>query len=497
MKLKLQAARLLLFYVAVGCFNLPSLFAIEPILKSDLVKRRHTIMEKIGKQGMLILFSGDQKTYSRDIHYEFRQESNLYYLTGIRQQGATLVLIPGNSLYREILFLPKRNAHKELWTGKMLNTSEATEVSGIQNIWDSSEFEAFIDSVFYGRPYRTERYSPNTEYKKFFSALRQGNAELFLLLESHPGLKGKLNKEYEFSSHLRKRFTGFQTKDATAFLNQSRVIKSPYEISQLRKAIAITIEAQLEAIKNIRSKIWEYETEALIEYVFKKHSSDPAFPSIVASGPNSTTLHYQSSERQIGSDELLLMDVGAEYNYYAADLTRTVPATGKFNKEQIEIYQLVLDAQRAALKTIRPGLPTSNIHKKAVEVIRKGLVKLGLTTSEKGDQYRVFFPHGTSHFLGLDTHDVGHGEHLKSGMVITVEPGIYIREDSLDRLIEKGLSQNKLSQVRHSIEKYMSIGVRIEDDVLVTDGGYELLSRELPREIEDIEKLMSKVENKH
>ena len=491
MKFKTPTSHFLLFHMAIGWAGCLSLFAAEPELKSDLVNRRHAMMEKIGNRGMLILFSGDRRTYSRDINYEFRQESNLYYLTGIRQHGITLVLIPGNSSCREILFLPDRSANKELWTGKMLSATEAAEVSGIQNVWSSSEFEPFIDSVFYGRPYRTSRYSTTTEYSDFFSGLRQGNAEIFLLLESRPGLKGKLSKEYEFSDRLQKRFTGLQIKDASSFFHQLRVIKSPYEISQIRKAIDVTVQAHLEAMKNIRPEMWEYEIEALVEYTFKTHSSDWAFPSIVASGPNATTLHYQSSQKQIHDGELLLMDIGAEYNYYAADITRTVPVNGKFNKQQAEIYQLVLDAQRAALRIIKPGLPISSVHQNAVEVIRKGLFKSGLITSEEGDQYRVFFPHGTRHFLGLDTHDVGHSERLQSGMVITVEPGLYVRDDSLNRLLEKGVTAQQLDTIRRSVEKYKSIGVRIEDDVLVTDEGYELLSKELPREITEIEALMA------
>ena len=210
-------------------------------------------------------------------------------------------------------------------------------------------------------------------------------------MESRPGLKGKLSKEYEFSNRLRKRFTGLQIKDASSFFHQLRVIKSPYEISQLREAIDVTVQAHLEAMKNIRSEMWEYEIEALIEYTFKKSSSDSAFPSIVASGLNATTLHYQSSQKQIHDGELLLMDVGAEHNYYAADITRTVPVNGKFSKQQAQIYQLVLDAQRAALAIIRPGLPISSVHQKAVEIIRKGLFKMDLITSEEGTQYRVFF----------------------------------------------------------------------------------------------------------
>ncbi len=476
------------FFLLSSLLLSSQVFAADSELKADVIQRRQAMMEEMDNQGMLILFSADLVRYSGDVNYEFRQENNLYYLTGLRQTNITLVLMPQNSSRREILFVPARNPGRELWTGNMLTAEEAGEISGIETVWNASEFDHFIDSVLYGRSYRSTQSS---EYGKFFADLQEGEANIFFLLESKPGLTGEIMEEFRFANRLRDRFTGIRIKDASPIFHQLRMIKSPYEIKQLREAIDITIEALREAMKSIHPQTWEYEVEAVIEYVFKKRNSfDWAFPSIVASGPNATTLHYQKNQRQTQRDDLLLMDVGAEFNYYAADITRTVPVGGKFTPAQATIYQLVLDSQKAAIAVIKPGSSLRKINQAAVEVLKEGLHRLGLITSTTSNQYRVFFPHGVSHFLGLDVHDVRRGEVLKHNMVLTVEPGIYVRSDSMQRLASQGMDENDLERIRPAVEKFMNIGVRIEDDIRVTETGYELLSGQAPREIVDVEAMI-------
>ena len=468
------------------------LVANDPDLKRELVQRRERVMEGMTGRGMLVLFSAGFRTYSRDVTYKFRQENNLYYLTGIRQQGITLVLMPQNSDYREILFLPDLDPLKELWTGTMLTAKQAKEVNGISNVWSASQFEPFIDSVLYGRTYRTVRYSGSAEYLGFFTDIKEGQAQIFLLLDSKPGLRGELTKELEFANLLKERFTGLEIKDASSIFNELRVVKSQYELEQIQKAIDITASAQSEVMKRIRPGNWEYEIEALIEFEFKNRSSlSWAFPSIVASGKNATTLHYDKSERQTREGELLLIDIGAQYNYYTADITRTIPCNGKFRPEQAEIYRLVLKAQNAAMEEVKPGSSLSTIHERAVDEIKKGLLRLGLITDKTEEEYRVFFPHGTAHFLGLDVHDVGSPNNLRPGTVLTVEPGIYVRQDSVERLTARGVDEEQLKKIRPSLDTYMSIGIRIEDDILVTEDGYQILSKNIPREIRAIELLMS------
>ena len=465
----------------------PTLFANDPDLKADLVQRRQSVMEKMENRGMLILFSADVRPYSGDVAYEFRQENNLFYLTGSRHPETTLVLMPQNSSRREILFVPDRDPRREVWDGKMASPEDMTSISGIETVWSSSDFDSFLDSVLYGRPYRSQ----TSQFENFFADLRRGEADVYLLMEPKPGLTGEVSEEFRFANRLRERFTGIQIKDASQIFQQLRVIKSPYEIKQLQEAIDITIDAQLQVMKTLHPGLWEYEVEALIEYVFKKSNSfDWAFPSIVASGPNATTLHYQKSQRQIQEGELLLMDIGAEYNYYAADITRTIPVNGKFTPEQAAIYQLVLNAQEASIALVKPGVLILTVHQKATEVLKEGLLRLGLITDPSTNQYRVFFSHGVGHFIGLAVHDVRYGERFQPNMVLTIEPGIYVREDSEERLIQQGVSEEELDKIRPVLRKFMNIGVRIEDDILVTEDGYQMLSKALPRKISEVERLM-------
>jgi len=465
----------------------PTLFANDPDLRADLVQRRQSVMEKMGNRGMLILFSAEVRLYSGDVSYEYRQENNLFYLTGIRHPETTLVLMPQNSSRQEILFLPDRDPHRELWDGKMASPEDVGDISGIQTVWSSSEFDSFLNSVLYGRPYRSQ----SSQSDDFFADLQKGVADVYLFMEPKPGLTGEVGEEFRFANRLRERFTGIQIKDASQIFQQLRVIKSPYEVKQLQEAIDITIEAQLEVMKILHPGLWEYEVEALIEYVFKKRNSfDWAFPSIVASGPNATTLHYQESQRQIQDGDLLLMDIGAEYNYYAADVTRTIPVNGTFTPEQAAIYQLVLNAQKESIALVKPGVPILTVHQKATEVLKEGLFRLGLITDPSTNQYRVFFLHGVGHFIGLAVHDVRTGDHLRPNMVLTIEPGIYVREDSEERLVAQGVSEQELDKIRPALRKFMNIGVRIEDDILVTEDGYQVLSQTAPREIKEIERLM-------
>lgn len=464
----------------------------DPDLVKDLRSRRQAVAERIENQGMLILFSAEPRLYTGDVDYEFRQDNNLYYLTGIRQGGIILVLMPQNSSYREILFLPDRDPSRELWTGKMLSQEEASAISGIKDIWDASEFEPFVNSVLSGRPYRVNRYVESREYQEFFGDLKEEKAKVFLLLRETPGLKGAFNKEFKFAHLLQKRFFTVRVKDASWIFDELRLVKSTYEIKQLRRAVDITVIAHHQAMKSLRPGSWEYELEAVIEHVFKKNNSfDWAFPSIIASGPNATVLHYQQSQRQAKEGELVLMDIGAEYEYYAADITRTIPVSGKFSPEQAEIYQIVLDAQSAAMALVKPGSSLEMLHQKVVEVVKKGLLRLGLIADGSQEGYRVFFPHGVGHWLGMDVHDVGSRfTTFQAGMVLTVEPGIYVREDALQRLADQTEDPSVLDSIRPALKKYENIGVRIEDDVLVTETGYELLSGGAPRRIAEIEELM-------
>ena len=311
-------------------------------------------------------------------------------------------------------------------------------------------------------------------------------------------------KENEFS----KSVSGARIENGRPFFDDLRIVKSPWEIKLLQHAIDITTEAQERAMAMVSKAKFEYEVQAEVEYTFRRRNADYwGYPSIVGCGPNATTLHYVESQGAVKTGDLMLMDVGAEYDHYTADVTRTYPVNGKFSKEQAEIYNAVYDAQEAAAKKIKPGANFRDPAQAATESIKQSLAKLGLITAPNATyqmmfqgkpiempQYRLWFMHGWGHWLGMNVHDVG-GDGatiLKEGMVMTNEPGIYIRQDALDYLADTPDNKKFTEKIRPVFEKYKNIGVRIEDDMLVTANGTEWMTVNLPRKISDIEAFMAR-----
>jgi Xaa-Pro aminopeptidase len=472
--------------------------------QAELRSRRERVAGKIGANSLLVLFSGEPRVYTNDVDYEFRQENNLYYLTNLKQQDATLVLLPGNTGGpREILFLPRRNPASETWTGHMYSPEEARQVSGINEIWESKEFEPFMQALRTRRAYRPQgegvllsnagaQVAP-TGLDALFNAMAQNEATLYLLL---PG--GDNSREYrheqEFASNWVKAAGGLNVRSAWAVFAEMRMRKSPYELRMMQHAVDISIEGHERAQAVASRAQWEYEVEAELDYTYKRRNADNwGYPNIVGCGPNATTLHYEESQGRVHAGDLLLMDAGAEYEHYSADVTRTFPVNGKFSPAQAEIYNIVLAAQEAGFRAIRPGAQLPDVHNAALEVVKDGLLRLGLITDKNSEQYRVWFMHGTSHYLGMNVHDVSvRGAKLDASMVFTVEPGIYIRPDALDNLPKTPASEKFINAVRPAFEKYKGIGVRIEDDVVVTADGYNNMSAALPRTIPDIEAFMAR-----
>lgn len=469
-----------------------SLFAQDSDLKSEVIKRRTKIASQIGENAMLIVFSAPERPKTGDVSYEYRQSNNLYYLTGITQPDTTLIIMPGNKTRKEIVFASDRDPAQETWTGKILSQQEMKDLSGIQNVYSSSRFEEFLERILNRYNFDTPRYQISEEYDTFFNALKNGVAQIYFVFEEEQKLSGGLTKETEFAKLLKDRFNGFAIKDAWPMLTDMRQVKSDYEIKMVKEAIDITCDGLVAAMKTTKADVWEYQIEALLEEVYKKRNAyDWGFPSIIASGPNATTLHYETNQRQMKNGDLLLMDVGAEYKYYTADVTRTIPVNGKFSPEQTDIYNIIFEAQEASMKAIRPGAKLPDVHNVGSEVVKQGLKKLGLITDTSGDQYKTWFMHGVSHWLGMDVHDTGERKKtLETGMIFTVEPGIYIRADALDNLPSTPENEKFKAAVKPAFEKYKNIGVRIEDDVLVTSTGYELLSKKAPRTIADVEQTM-------
>ncbi|HEX6182664.1 MAG TPA: aminopeptidase P family protein [Pyrinomonadaceae bacterium] len=470
---------------------------------AELRARRERVAAKLGPNSLLVLFSAEPRLYTNDVDYEFRQENNLYYLTALRQKGATLVMVSGaQGPAREILFLPRRNPATETWDGRMYSPEEARTASGVGEIWDAREFEPFMKAVRSRLTYRPAPEgvllsSPSSQpaaatFASFFAAMAKNEATLYLLLA------GQRNREYsrerEYGDEWVKAATGLSVRSAMNVFNELRMRKSPYELRLLQHAVDISIEGHQRAQAVASRARWEYEVEAELDYTYKRRNADNwGYPSIVGCGPNGTTLHYQESQGRVGPGDLILIDAGAEYDHYTADVTRTFPAGGKFTPAQAEIYNVVLAAQEAAFRAIRPGVELSEVHQAAEDVIRDGLLRLGLITSREGLQFRVWFMHGTSHYLGMNVHDVSvRGAKLDAGMVFTVEPGIYVRPDALDNLPKTPENERFIAAVRPAFEKYKSVGVRIEDDVVVTPDGYRNLSIALPRTIPDIEAFMAR-----
>jgi Xaa-Pro aminopeptidase len=428
-------------------------------------------------KSMLILFSAEPKIYTNDVDYVFRQENNLYYLTNLKQENATLVITKDGAAVNEFVFLPNRNPQFETWNGKRYSMDEAATVSGLKTVVSNDKFKEFIDAVK-GKQAFAGGIVPQTVY--------------LLLPKSEGDNDGE--REFRQESEFARSLTGYKIENAQPIFADLRQIKSPYEVKLLQHAVDITTEAQMRAMTMAASAKMEYEVQAEVEYTFRRRNADFwGYPSIVGCGPNATTLHYEESEGPVTPGNLLLMDVGAEYDHYTADVTRTFPVNGKFTKEQADIYRIVYDAQEAVAKAAKPGVTMADLGKIASDVISDGLMKLGLITEKS--QYRTFYMHGLGHWLGMNVHDVGrYGVPLKPGMVFTNEPGIYIREDAFDYLPDTPENKALIAKVRPAFEKYKNIGVRIEDDMIVTDTGVDWLTKNLPRKLEDIEGFMASQE---
>jgi len=457
-------------------------------LQDDLKARRAKLMERLGPDTLAIFWSAPTRVYSGDVDYEYRQDSNLFYLTGIDQPETILVLMPGNAAHKEMIFVRPADARREHWQGHSLTTDEAEAESGIATAMTADRFEGFIAAMFSRRPFS----APPEETATFFSALADGRAKLALALEPVTNLTTPLEPPRQFAADLRSRFYGFSVVDATPLLWDLRQMKTPYEQAVMRKSVAISSEAHVAGMRAAAPNKFEYEVEAAIENVYLKNGAMSwGYPSIVGSGPNATILHYTKSSRRMESGDLLLVDAAANYQGYTGDITRTYPVSGKFSAPQREIYEVVLAAQEAGILAAKSGKRFTDIQAACDDVLRAGLVKLGLATDPKGQQFKIWSTHGVSHWIGMEVHDVAVPRPLGPGMAFVIEPGIYIREAALDNLPRTPENAAFIEKVRPMVQKYRNIGVRIEDSFLLTDAGLERLSSGVPRTIAEIEQLMA------
>jgi len=479
--------------LAIGVWLVPAVVAAADAFQLDLVARRIRLMDGLGDQSIFVLFSAPVQVYSHDIDYEYRQDSDLYYLTGIPQPDTVLVLMPGNESRRELLFISPPDPDREHRDGHRLTPAEAESISGIRSVYFSTEFEPFVEAAFAGRSYDSARHGPTSQFGPFFRALADGRAELSLVLDVPATLDGPIDETRAFGNRVVSRFDGISVRDAGPSLARLRRVKSAFERDQLTRSVAISVDAHLAGMRVARPGAYEYEVEAAIEHVFLSRGAlGGSYPSIVGSGPNATILHYQKSRRRMAAGELLLVDAAASHEYMTGDITRTYPVSGTFSLDQRALYEIVLAAQDAAIAAIVPGVTPNELCEKTVQVVAAGLFRLGLITDATGDEYRQWYTHGCFHYVGLDVHDVGStDEPLEPGVAFVIEPGIYIRPEALDHLPNTAGYERFAARVRPAVERYAGIGIRIEDSFLLTETSVERLSAGVPRTIDEIEHFLA------
>ena len=458
----------------------PSDLVYTPSQMESFEVRRSQVIDSLDNS-FVILRSASQCSFNR---HEFRPNNYFYYLTAYSAPGSYIILGPDPQQHFT-LSIPPQSIRSLIYEGGELPAEEIQEQFGADSVLSYGEVRARIDSLVQAGAII---YTDHSD-RAFLTELQEMAGE-------------------DGST---------QFRDVASLIDEMRVIKETMEVEKLQKACNITAKALTNVMKECRPDMYEFEIESLIEGTFLEYGSAmPGFNSIVGSGPNSTILHYEPNTRLMESGDLLLMDIGAEYGYYTADITRTIPVNGKFSPEQRSIYQLVLDGQMAAIEQIKPGKMFMDGHMAAKEVIVKGLTELGLITDPTSPwQIKFYILYPSSHFLGMDVHDVGdkggsfaqfmeqtpqesmESRVLEPGMVLTIEPGIYLREKGLEQLHEifeaeadSAALARFVEEVRPVYEQYANIGVRIEDDILITTGGNINLSRYAPKEIEDIEQIM-------
>lgn len=424
--------------------------------------RRAALRNRMPEKSVMVIFAYPTRNFSNDVDYLYHPNPDMYYFSGYREPHALLLIFKeeqsdesGNK-FNELIFVQKRNAQAEQWTGKRLGTEGTKEKLGFNRAYNGSDFKKFAIN-FAGFSKIIFDKIPDDITNSW------DNADLYDLIQQFKeksGMPNTLSADKRFDTRL--------YRDLTAEL---REIKTPEELELLRKAVEISCQGQNEVMKAVHPNMSELEIQGLHEYVHKKYGAEGVgYGSIIGAGENGCILHYMENTKTKVGNSMLLMDVGAEYHGYTADVTRTIPVDGKFSAEERQIYQLVYDAQEAAFKTLRNGSKWADATTAAQQVIAEGLLQLGIIKSK--NEVRKYFPHGLGHHIGMDVHDRGNYDTLKKDMVITIEPGIYIPSGS------------------DCDKKWWSIAVRIEDDLLITEDGYELLSRFAPRKIEEIEKMI-------
>jgi Xaa-Pro aminopeptidase len=407
------------------------------------VHNREKLAEKLEGESLTVLFAGEAPPRSADEAYDFVPNRNFYYLTGVERPNIILMMKKSAGKIEETLFIEENDPVMAKWVGEKMSEEEAKEVSGIEQIAYLDRFTAEVHRALQG----------------------EGMERVYLNLELM-SWNAPLTVAHHFAKELREKYPHISIGNVYGMICNLRLIKTPEEVDKIRKAIDITVEGVENIMKHAEPGMMEYELEAYFDFTLHRHGvREHAFPTIAGAGKNGTILHYGENKAKAEDGDLVLFDLGAAYEYYSADITRTFPVNGKFTDRQKLFYNIVLRALKETMEMIRPGIEFAELNKHTKKVLAEECKKIGLI--EDDEEIKDYYFHGVSHSLGLDTHDVGNYRNavLEPGMVLTVEPGLYVEEEN--------------------------IGIRIEDDILVTENGYKNLSEHMIREVEEIEALMA------
>lgn len=443
----------------------------QDFLSKDFHKeRRQKLRESMPPNSVAVFFANPVRNRANDVDYVYHQDPDFFYLTGYREPDAVLLIFKTKQVaangasYDEILFVQPRNEFREMWTGRRLGEAGVKNVLGFEQAFNNSAFRRY--NVDFSKFDKILFFDFNNDVRDNPS----DSSDLYDLIAQFK-TKVKYPEKDNRTLNIEPQKNNLDTQGLEDMMANLRGIKTTEEVELVKKAVRISCAAQVEVMKAIKPGMSEREIQGIHEYVFKKYQAeDVGYPSIVGSGHNGCILHYIDNYKpNIASKDLILMDLGAEFHGYTADITRTIPISGKFSPEQKLIYELVLKAQEEAEKICKPGTPRAQLTVVCREVINKGLAALGIIKSET--ERHMYFPHGVSHHIGLNVHDQG-GPMLEVNNTVTIEPGIYIPDNA------------------PCDKKWWGIAVRIEDDYLITPTGYEHLSASAPRTVKDIEAMM-------
>jgi Xaa-Pro aminopeptidase len=446
-------------------------------------ERRDALRKKMPKNSVAVFFGNPIRNRANDVDYVYHQDPNFYYLTGYNEPNCVLVIFSDNQAYKEgktyneILYVQEKNPRAEQWTGIRLGVDGTQKTLGFENAFNGKEFlNSGIDFYSFNNVFFSDFKDDYREFQKeeasLYKLISSFKKQIGYNTKNDAKTNSSIKNEIPGNKSIAPKKASLDTKTINTYMASLREIKSKEELVLLTKAVKISAVGQRETMKAMHPGMSEAEIQGIHEFVYKKYGSEyEGYPSIVGAGNNGCVLHYIENSKMKVENDLVLMDLGAEYHGYTADVTRTIPANGKFSPEQKIIYDLVYEAQEAGIATVKIGNRFDAPDQAARDIISNGLVKLGIINTPK--ESRKYFPHGTSHHIGLDVHDPGMYNTLDKDMVLTVEPGIYIPNGS------------------DCDKKWWGIAVRIEDDILVTANGPINLSADAPRKSNEIESLMA------